>query len=198
MKRSLLTLSLLALSAPVFAGGPELQPLREIAIQDGGRTKPLDSFARELARRVQGARAFGFETIAGLEPTEWLLATLAAPERWKAEPIVKVTHAGLRQAAGLPATRTATASRSWPSTRALGAIGHDDLAARVPTDHGRVLHIVDRRAGHGHESQGRHDAHLAVLRARGGRKLPSILEMRGRGVNARAWCDRSQWAISLY
>jgi ABC-type transport system involved in cytochrome c biogenesis permease subunit len=105
MKRSLLTLSLLALSAPVFAGGPELQPLREIAIQDGGRIKPLDSFARELAKRVQGARAFGFETIAGLEPTEWLLATLAAPERWKAEPIVKVTHAGLRQAAGLPADK---------------------------------------------------------------------------------------------
>jgi len=102
MKRSLLTLSLLALSAPVFAGGPELQPLRELAIQDGGRTKPFDSFARELAKRVQGARAFGFDTVAGLEPTEWVLATLAAPERWKAEPIVKVTHAGLRQAAGLP------------------------------------------------------------------------------------------------
>jgi cytochrome c-type biogenesis protein CcsB len=105
MKRSLLTLSLLALSAPVFAGGPELQPLREIAIQDGGRTKPFDSFARELARRVQGARAFGFETIAGLEPTEWVLATLAAPDRWKAEPIIKVTHAGLRQAAGLPSDK---------------------------------------------------------------------------------------------
>ena len=102
MKRSLLTLSLLALSASVLAGGPELQPLREIAIQDGGRTKPLDSFARELARRVQGARAFGFDTVAGLEPTEWLLATLAAPDHWKAEPILKVTHAGLRDAAGLP------------------------------------------------------------------------------------------------
>jgi cytochrome c-type biogenesis protein CcsB len=102
MKRTLLTLSLLALSAPVLAGGPELQPLRAIAIQEGGRTKPLDSFARELAKRVQGARAFGLESIAGLEPTEWLLATLAAPDRWKAEPIVKVTHAGLRDAAGLP------------------------------------------------------------------------------------------------
>jgi ABC-type transport system involved in cytochrome c biogenesis permease subunit len=105
MKRTLLTLSLLALSAPLFAGGPELQPLREIAIQDGGRAKPLDSFARELARRVQGARAFGFDTVAGLEPTEWVLATLAAPDRWKAEPIVKVTHAGLRQAAGLPSDK---------------------------------------------------------------------------------------------
>ena len=102
MKRTLLTLSLLALSAPVLAGGPELEPLREIAIQEGGRTKPLDSFARELAKRVQGARAFGLESIAGLEPTEWVLSTLAAPDRWKAEPIVKVTHAGLRDTAGLP------------------------------------------------------------------------------------------------
>ena len=102
MKRSLLTLSLLALSGPALAGGRELAPLREIAIQDGGRTKPFDSFARELAKRVQGARAFGFDTVAGLEPTEWVLATLAAPDRWKAEPILKVTHAGLRDTAGLP------------------------------------------------------------------------------------------------
>lgn len=102
MKRSLLTLSLLALSAPLLAGGPELEPLRRIAIQEGGRTKPLDTFARELAKRVQGARAFGFESIAGLEPTEWVLATLAAPDRWRGEKVVKVTHAGLRDAAGLP------------------------------------------------------------------------------------------------
>ncbi len=102
MKRSLLTLSLLALSAPLLAGGPELAPLRRIAIQEGGRTKPLDSFARELAKRVQGARAFGLEGVAGLEPTEWLLSTLAAPDRWRAERIVKVTHAGLRDVAGLP------------------------------------------------------------------------------------------------
>ncbi len=54
---------------------------------------------------MQGARAFGFDSIAGLEPTEWVLSLLAAPERWRSEPIVKVTHAGLRQAAGLPADR---------------------------------------------------------------------------------------------
>jgi cytochrome c-type biogenesis protein CcsB len=112
MKRSLRrTLSLLALSAtlsPLAAAaglGPELEPLRGIAIQDGGRAKPLDSFARDLAKRVQGARAFGLDSVSGLEPTEWVLAMLASPERWKEEKIVKVTHAGLRQAAGLPADR---------------------------------------------------------------------------------------------
>jgi cytochrome c-type biogenesis protein CcsB len=103
MTRSLLTLSLLALSLPgPLLAANEVAPLRGIAIQTGGRTKPLDTFARETARRVTGARAFGFERVLGLEPTEWVLAMLSAPERWRGEPIVKVTHAGLRRAAGLP------------------------------------------------------------------------------------------------
>ena len=103
MKRILLALSLLALSLPgPLLAGSEFEPLRGIAIQAGGRTKPLDTFARETARRVGGAKPFGFEGIKGLEPTEWLLAMIAAPDRWRNELIVKVTHAGLRSAAGLP------------------------------------------------------------------------------------------------
>ena len=63
MKSRLLMLSLAALALPsLLRAGPELEALRTIAVQDGGRTKPLDTFARETARRVTGARAFGFET----------------------------------------------------------------------------------------------------------------------------------------
>src|SRR5512144_3121408 len=101
MKRSLLTLCLRALLPIPLLAGPEVEPLRRIAIQEGGRTKPLDSFARDLAKRVQGARAFGLETIGGLEPTEWVLAMLSEPEKWKDQPILKVTHAGLRDTAKL-------------------------------------------------------------------------------------------------
>ena len=93
----------LALPSPLRAG-PELAPLRTIAIQDGGRLKPLDTFARETARRVSGAVPFtGGESVKGLDPVEWLVAMMADPQRWREEPIVKVTHAGLRSAAGLPA-----------------------------------------------------------------------------------------------
>jgi ABC-type transport system involved in cytochrome c biogenesis permease subunit len=110
MKHSPLIPSLFALSlagplADPATAAADLQPLRQIAIQEGGRAKPLDTFARELAKRVQGAKPFGFERVAGLEPIEWLLASLASPERWQAEPIVRVTHAGLRRAAGLPGGR---------------------------------------------------------------------------------------------
>ena len=103
MMRNLLTLSLLALSIPgaTFAAS-EVEPLRYIAIQEGGRQKPLDTFARETARRVVGAKPFGFESVSSLEPTEWVLSMLATPDRWREAPIVKVTHAGLREAAGLP------------------------------------------------------------------------------------------------
>ncbi len=51
-----------------------------------------------------GAKPFtGGESILGLDPVEWLLSMLSAPDRWREEPIIKVTHAGLRDAAGLPA-----------------------------------------------------------------------------------------------
>jgi ABC-type transport system involved in cytochrome c biogenesis permease subunit len=94
-------LSLLLLPSPLRAG-PELEPLRHVAIQESGRLKPLDSFARELSRRVTGARAFGAQSVGGLDPVEWILAMLADPGKWRAEPIIRVTHAGLRDAAGLP------------------------------------------------------------------------------------------------
>ncbi len=125
---------------PLLAG-PEIEPLRRIAIQDGGRQKPLDSFARDLAKRVQGARAFGLDRIEGLEPTEWLLAMMAAPEKWRAEPIVKVTHAGLRKVAGLPEGR----DRYSLAELANHAGFRDAMAAvQAKSEKGEDLDPVDR------------------------------------------------------
>jgi cytochrome c-type biogenesis protein CcsB len=101
MKFSLLFLLVLA-PPNLLQAGPELEPFARIAVQDGGRIKPLDTFARETARRVVGAKPFGFESVNGLEPLEWVLSMLAAPERWEKEPMIRITHAGLREAAGLP------------------------------------------------------------------------------------------------
>ena len=99
----MLLAGVLVLPSPLRAG-PELDPLRTIAIQDGGRLKPFDTFARETARRVSGAVPFtGGESVKHLDPTEWVLAMLADPNKWRQELIVKVSHAGLRDAAGLPA-----------------------------------------------------------------------------------------------
>jgi cytochrome c-type biogenesis protein CcsB len=99
------------LAATLVAAGPlnaatDYDPLRTIAVQDGGRTKPLDTFARETARRVSGAKPFtGGESVAGLDPVEWVVSMLAGAHSWHQAPIVRVTHAGLRNAARLPAGR---------------------------------------------------------------------------------------------
>src|SRR5262245_59581934 len=105
MKRSPLLLCLAALTLPSpLRAGTELDPLRRPAIQDGGRFKPFDTFARELSHRVS-PHAFGVQSVKGLDPVEWLVAMSADGEHWRNEPIIRVTHAGLREAAGLPATK---------------------------------------------------------------------------------------------
>ncbi|HET9315007.1 MAG TPA: cytochrome c biogenesis protein CcsA, partial [Vicinamibacteria bacterium] len=99
----LLALALGAATARADAG---IDPLRSVAVQDGGRLKPLDTFARECARHVTGAKPFtGGETVKGLDAVEWLLGMLSDPARWQSEPIVRVAHADLRAAVGLPAER---------------------------------------------------------------------------------------------
>ena len=139
MKRSLLTLCLLTLgpASPLLAG-PEIEPLRAIAIQDGGRAKPLDSFARDLAKRVQGARPFGLDRVEGLEPTEWVLALLAKPEDWRDRPIIKVTHAGLRDvalSAGGPRPLQPERARRarWPAQGARGRTVQERARTRTST-----------------------------------------------------------------
>ncbi len=132
-----------ALAAPAAHAAEDwLLPVRRLAVQDGGRTKPLDTFARESARRVTGGRAFGAESVKGLQPTEWVLSMLAEPDRWKDEPIVRVSHAGLREAVGLSATRDKYSFRELaaqePLLKSVEALQermqHDESAKLDPTE----------------------------------------------------------------
>ena len=94
------------LSASLAAAGPgPLDALRSLPVQDGGRVKPLDTFARETARRVTGARAFGSDSVAGREAVDWIVSLWASPDTWRGERIVRVADAALRAHAGLPADR---------------------------------------------------------------------------------------------
>jgi ABC-type transport system involved in cytochrome c biogenesis permease subunit len=83
----------------------DLDAFRQIAVQDGGRVKPLDTLARETARRVGGARAFGAESMQSKEPVEWLLAMMSDPAHWKTVPMIRIAQADLRASIGLPAVR---------------------------------------------------------------------------------------------
>lgn len=130
-------------SPATLRAGTEIEPLRFLAIQDGGRTKPLDTFAREAARRLTGARAFGAESVNGLDPIEWLLSLHTDPARWEDAAFIRVTHAGLRQAAGLPNDRDRYSFKELlahePFTKAVDAVH-----AKLRTDREARLDPVER------------------------------------------------------
>ncbi len=73
-----------------------LETVRHLAIQQGGRVKPLDSFARETIDRLTGSPVWK-----GQDPVETLLSILAEPDRWQEEPFLSVPFGPLREALGL-------------------------------------------------------------------------------------------------
>ena len=140
----MLLAGVLALPSPLRAG-PELDPLRTIAIQDGGRVKPLDTFARETARRVSGAAPFtGGESVKGMDPVEWVLAMMSDPQRWRDERIVKVSHAGLRAAAALPTRSDQRYSFAELTTHAGFLAAADKVHEKLRQDREAKLDPVER------------------------------------------------------
>jgi ABC-type transport system involved in cytochrome c biogenesis permease subunit len=135
LRRAVLLPLLLALPTPLLAG-PDTDALRPLAIQDGGRLKPFDTFARETARRVAGAKPFGFEKVRGLDPVDWIVAMMADPARWRREPFIRVTHAGLRDAAGLEHAKDRYTYEEL--------VGHPGLQAAIDKVHSKLR--ADREA----------------------------------------------------
>ena len=51
-----------------------------LPVQEGGRVKPLDTYAQFLMLRINGMRGLKLETGERLKPTEWLMTCLLYPE----------------------------------------------------------------------------------------------------------------------
>ncbi len=66
--------------------------LRNLPVQDGGRIKPLDTFALESLQLI-----YGKSKLDGKRPVEFLMTLLAAPEEWRDKKIFLVRHSGLRE-----------------------------------------------------------------------------------------------------
>jgi cytochrome c-type biogenesis protein CcsB len=82
---------LLIFSAVANAGVGE--PLKKIPVQDGGRIKPFDTFARETLQLV-----YGKKTYQGKEAVDIVLTWMIIPDLWLSTPIVEVRNIGLREA----------------------------------------------------------------------------------------------------
>jgi ABC-type transport system involved in cytochrome c biogenesis permease subunit len=176
LRRLALSLLVLVLPKPLLAGPDPLEPLRSLAVQDGGRVKPFDTFARETARRVTGAKPFGFQKVMGLDPVEWMLSMMADPDRWRHEPgLIRVTHVGLREAAQLPADKD---RYSWDelSRHAGLATAMEKVHEKVRQDREAKLDPIEREVSNLEDTLGILDS---IFTMSGVRVVPHPTDPRG-------------------
>lgn len=91
MKRLMLLLCLA--SACIGARANVGEPLEQLPIQDAGRIKPFDTFARETLQLVYGKKTFD-----GKGASEIVFTWLLVPDHWMNAPIIELRHKGLKEA----------------------------------------------------------------------------------------------------
>jgi cytochrome c-type biogenesis protein CcsB len=75
-----------------------------LAIQDGGRRKPVDTFTRETLIRITGRSTYTDKSGRKWEPNDFVLSALLDTRDWKSEPMVLVSSGQLIEQLGLDKT----------------------------------------------------------------------------------------------
>ena len=88
------------------ADAPDLdfKPWGLLAIQDGGRRKPLDTFAKEALIRITGRSRYPDKTGRKWGPNDFVLSALVESRDWKNEPMVLISSGQLIEQLGLDKT----------------------------------------------------------------------------------------------
>src|SRR5437870_9627370 len=76
-----------------------------LAIQDGGRRKPMDTFAKETLIRITGRSTHADKTGKKWRPNDFVLSALVEPHDWKNEPMVLISSGQLTEQLGLDKTQ---------------------------------------------------------------------------------------------
>jgi cytochrome c-type biogenesis protein CcsB len=72
-----------------------------LAIQDGGRRKPVDTFAKEALIRITGRSTYTDKTGRTWRPNDFILSALTETHDWKNEPMVLISTGQLVEQLGL-------------------------------------------------------------------------------------------------
>src|SRR2546425_10900514 len=76
-----------------------------VAIQDGGRRKPIDTFAKETLIRITGKSTYTDNNGRKWQPNDFVLSALLETHDWKNEPMVLVSFGKLKEQLGLDKTQ---------------------------------------------------------------------------------------------
>ena len=76
-----------------------------LAIQDGGRRKPVDTFAKEAVIRITGRSTHTDKTGRRWRPNDFVLSALTETHDWKDESMVLISSGQLMEQLGLDKTK---------------------------------------------------------------------------------------------
>src|ERR1043166_8619783 len=76
-----------------------------VAIQDGGRRKPVDTFAKETLIRITGRSTYTDKSGRKWQPNDFVLSNLLETHDWKNEPMVLVSFGKLKEQLGIDKTQ---------------------------------------------------------------------------------------------
>ena len=82
----------------------DFQPFGLLAIQDGGRRKPVDTFAREALIKITGRSSYTDQAGKYWQPENFLLSAMLETRDWKNEPMVLVSLGELKEQLGFSKT----------------------------------------------------------------------------------------------
>ena len=104
---SLLMAGVALQTLPAAELGPgDFEEFGKLAVQDNGRRKPTDTFARESLLRITGNSTYRAMDGRTWTPNEFVLSMLLETHDWKSEPMILIRHHPLAEKLGLNPEQT--------------------------------------------------------------------------------------------
>src|SRR5437773_4523485 len=130
-----------------------------LAIQDGGRRKPIDTFARETLIKTTGRSSYTDTRGKTWQANDFILSMLLDTHDWKSEPMILVSLGQLNEKLGLDKTErrfSFTQLTSLPELNVLAAEAHALRKAEKPLDRlqNEVMSVSERLALFSHVIDG--------------------------------------------
>lgn len=130
-----------------------------LAIQDGGRRKPVDTFARETLIRITGRSTYADKAGRKWTPNDFVLSALLETHDWKNEPMVLISIGQLIEHLGLDKTQRRFAFAqltALPELNRLANEAHALRKAEKPLDRSQqeVMSVTERLALFAHVMDG--------------------------------------------
>jgi cytochrome c-type biogenesis protein CcsB len=130
-----------------------------LAIQDGGRRKPIDTFARETLIKTTGRSSYTDKSGKKWQANDFILSMLLDTHDWKSEPMILVSLGQLIEKLGLDPTQrrfSFTQLTALPELNVLASEAHALRKAEKPLDRvqSEVMSVSERLALFAHVMDG--------------------------------------------